>query len=617
MREAGVVAYSPTVPWAYPTLIGAISDAVSPVASAPAVGAYCFARDMGYVAGGLVAGTVTDAVGFGGSKAVSPRSPEPVVATLVPLLGEIHAKGLRVVTNGGGLNPAACAAALSAATAEVGVPLRVAHVEGDDVRGRLDELRAGGLRDMFTGEEVPGEGVLTMNSYIGARPIAATLERGADVVVTGRCVDSAVVLGPLMHEFGWADDDHDLLSAGTLIGHIVECGTQGVGGLFTDWEEVPGWDDMGYPVVECRPDGSAIVTKPEGTGGLVTPETVAEQILYEIGDPAAYVMPDVVCDWRDVSLEQAGADRVHVTGARGAAPTSTYKTTITARDGHRVTATSLFAGGDATGRARRCGEAILARAERIAGEQGLAPFSETSVEVAGSGDLCAPAEAPQSGREAVVKIAARHDDRRALDVLAREMVSLALVAQGMTGFVGGRPRPSPVIRLFHALVDKVGVPITVTLDGEASDVAVKLEGEGPRPGPVLPEADPPRREDAVEVPLRAIAHGRSGDKGNDANIGLIVRRPDLLPVIVEQVTASRVAEFFAPWLEGEVQRWELPGLNAINILLTDVLDGRGGTSSLRWDPQGKSYAATLLDLPIAVPVKLLDRVNAAGQSVSQ
>lgn len=531
-----------------------------------------------------------------------------VVDALGPLLGELHAKGIRVVTNAGGLNPAACAAALCAAADQAGVPLRVAHVEGDDLRPRLEELRAAGAADMFTGEALPSDGVLTMNAYLGARPIAQALGAGADIVVTGRCADSAVVLGPLMHEFGWSDADHDLLSAGTLVGHIVECGPQSLGGLFTDWQDVPGWEDMGYPVAECHADGTAIITKPDGTGGLVTPATVAEQILYEIGDPGAYVMPDVVCDWRDVELSQDGPDRVRVSGARGLPPTSTYKATTTILDGFRVMASAVFAGGDASGRARRCGEAILARAGRAITARGFAPFTATSVEVVGGGDLAAPAAGHVVGAEAMVKVAARHPEREALQILGRELMSFALVAQGMTGIAGGRPKPSPVIRLAHVLVEKAGVPVAVGLDdGTTVPVAVAPGAGGAPVTPVLPEPEPGTAAagDVVTVPLRAIAWARSGDKGNDANVGVIARRPELLAVIEEQVTAERVRALFSPWVQGEVRRWELPGLHAINVLLGDALGGRGGTSSLRLDPQGKSYGATLLDLPVAVPAALI------------
>jgi hypothetical protein len=505
------------------------------------------------------------------------------VEALTPLLGEIHERSIRVVTNAGGLDPAGCARALRAAAADAGVPLRVACVDGDDVSEHVDGL--------------------TANAYLGATPIASALERGADVVVTGRCADSAVVLGPLMHEFGWGADDHDLLAAGSLVGHIVECGPQALGGLFTDWADVPGWEDMGYPIAECRPDGTATITKPPGTGGLVTPATVSEQILYEIGDPAAYVLPDVVCDWREVRVEQEGPDRVRVAGALGGPPPPTYKVTATHLDGFRLTAAALFAGGDAVGRARRVGEAILARAGRLVAAAGHEPFAETSIEVVGSGDLSGPSAAALPAREALVKIAARHSDRDALRVLADEIAPMGLVAQGMTGLFAGRPRPTPVVRLDHLLVEKSLVRPRVELDGEMADVEVVPGTDRPAGSEPLPEADPPVVEDPVAVPLRRIAWARSGDKGNDANVGVIARRPEFAAHIAEQLTAARVAAVFDRWLEGPIRRYALPGLDAVNIVLHDALGGSGGTSSLRFDPQGKTYGAILLDLPIDVPAR--------------
>jgi hypothetical protein len=430
-----------------------------------------------------------------------------------------------------------------------------------------------------------------MNAYLGARPIAEALRMGADIVVTGRCADSAVVLGPLLHEFDWGDDEYDKLSAGTLLGHLVECGPQGVGGLFTDWADVPGWDNMGYPIAEVHPDGTAIITKPAGTGGLVTPASVAEQLLYEIGDPGAYLMPDVVCDWRSVTLELEGPERVRVSGALGRAPTTTFKATTTSLNGFRVVTNFMFAGVDAEGRARKAGEAILARTERLAGVK----LEASSVEVVG--------DAASGG--AVVKVAARHPERGPLEILGRELASLALVAQGMTGFFAGRPKPAPVIELTHLLVPKADVPVSVSLGGETHPVAVapgdpSTDISTPELGP----QDAPEGE-TVRVPLVLIAHGRSGDKGNHANIGLRARSPELYPVLLEQVTRDRIAAFFADFFDGVVHAWELPGLHAVNFLLEDVLGGRGGTSSLRFDPQGKSYAAMLLGIEVDVPQALL------------
>lgn len=526
------------------------------------------------------------------------------VDVLGPLLPEIHRRGIKVVTNAGALNPAACARAFEEAAQAQGVELKVAAIEGDDLTGDLEAVLAGEPRDMFSGDPLPPE-PMTVNAYLGARPIATALDAGADIVVTGRCVDSAVVLGPLMHEFGWSDSEYDLLSAGTLIGHVVECGPQCTGGNFTDWAAVPGWDDMGFPIAECRADGTATITKPEGTGGLVSVPTVSEQILYEIGDPGAYLMPEVSCDWRDVHLAEEGPHRVLVSGARGSAPPSTYKATATHADGYRVMTTAMFAGVDAAGKARRVGQALIARVERLIADAGHEPLLESSVEVIGAGDTFGPDHRHDTAREAVVKIAARHREKAALEIFSVEFAPMALVAQGMTGFFAGRPRVAPSIGVFHLLVDKASLTVQVRMGGDVHVVDVDTEGAGEvtrtppledGPASLAPTA-------GLTVPLRRLAYGRSGDKGNQANIGLIARRPEFAPIIREQVTAARVASFFAQYLGGAVTRWELPGLSAVNYLLDDVLGGRGGTSTLRYDPQAKSYAAMLLELPVTVPAE--------------
>jgi hypothetical protein len=528
------------------------------------------------------------------------------VTTLGPVLADIAARGVKVVTNAGAMNPRACAQALRAAVAEAGLSLRVAAVEGDDLLPRAEEVLAASPTDMITGATVPS-GPGSLNAYLGARPIATALGAGADIVVTGRCVDAAVVLGPLLHEYGWSDEEYDLLSAGSLVGHIVECGPQCTGGNVTDWADVPGWEDMGYPLAECFPDGTAVITKPAGSGGLVTPATVGEQVLYEIGDPGAYLMADVTCDWRDVRLEQDGPDRVRVSGARGRAATTTYKVTATHVRGYRALTTAMFAGVGAAGKARRMAEALLARTAALADAQGLGALSESSVEVVGAGDVLG-AGRDDSDTEAVVKIGVAGSDKATLEIFSREFVGFALVAQGMTGVYAGRPRVAPAFVVHHLRVDKATVPVVVVLDdGGAESIPVKIaEGDaGARTStPTLEEHAP--RADGEEVPLHRIAVARSGDKGNLANIGVIARRPELAEVVRDQVSAERVAAHFAHVLAGPVRRWSVPGLAAVNIVLDEVLGGTGGTSTLRYDPQGKSYAAMLLTMPVRVPAQLLD-----------
>jgi hypothetical protein len=270
-----------------------------------------------------------------------------------PYLKEIARQGIKVVANAGGVNPAGLSAALQQLIAQSDLKLKVAYVDGDDLRGQLDALRRAAPQDMFTGAAFPEGKVISANAYLGAFQIAAALEAGADIVITGRVVDSALALGPLIHEFGWSAQQYDLLAAGTLAGHLLECGAQVTGGTFTDWQEVPRWEDIGFPIGECHADGTLILTKPPGSGGMVSVGTVAEQLLYEVSNPADYIVADVRCDFSDVTLTQLGPDRVRVSGARGRAPTDTYKVCLTYEDGWRAIAYQpLIAPGAGAVRAR-------------------------------------------------------------------------------------------------------------------------------------------------------------------------------------------------------------------------------------------------------------------------
>jgi len=255
-----------------------------------------------------------------------------VEVAMASVLREVVDKGIKVLSNAGGVNPRACAEALQRLAQAQGLVLKIAVVEGDDALSRLDEFRAEDVRDIHSGQPLPAR-VMSANAYLGALPIVEALQQGAQVVITGRCVDSALPLAALMHEFGWSAQEYDLLAAGSLAGHLIECGPQATGGLFTDWEMVEGWDNIGYPIIECSADGSFVLTKPAGTGGLVSPATVGEQMLYEIGDPADYQLPDVRCDFTAVRMTAVGPDRVLVEGARGQAPSPSYKVSATYVDG--------------------------------------------------------------------------------------------------------------------------------------------------------------------------------------------------------------------------------------------------------------------------------------------
>jgi hypothetical protein len=525
------------------------------------------------------------------------------IAAIAPFLSEIKQRGIRVVTNAGGVNPQACRMALAEVARKAGVDISIATVTGDDVSLRADLLQAPGLKEMFSGAPAP-KVFTSANAYFGARPIARALDAGADIVITGRCTDSALALGPLMHEFGWQDDDWDMLATGSLVGHLLECGAQVAGGIHTDWRDVGGWDDMGFPLAECHADGRFTITKPENTGGLVTFGTVAEQLIYEIGDPASYVLPDVICDFTQVKLAEDGPDRIAVTGTRGRPCTDQYKISATYQDGYRAISMPTLIGPDSAERAQLLGESIIRRCERILSDRNMPGFDEVSIEVLGA-EVNYGTRAARAPREVVLKIGVRHKQRSAVEVFASEIAPMGTGGpQGLTGFFAGRPRVQPVVRLFSFLAPKADILPLVHLDDKPVNCTVAPGTNSPGPAPdTTSKPTPLDDEPMVDVPLVALAWGRSGDKGNLANIGLIARKPAYLPYIRAGLPASAVAEYFAHFCQGRVDCFELPGLHALNYVLHDTLGG-GGMASLRIDPQGKAYAQILMDLPIPVPARL-------------
>ena len=539
------------------------------------------------------------------------REKDPALGYATDVIGMIgrdlprfSEQGVRVVTNAGGVNPKAAADLLRSMAERVGVPIRIAWVEGDDLTERSEEISALGLTEMSDGSPPVAES-LSFNAYLGARPIAAALGAGANVVITGRCVDSALALGPLIHEFGWGPEDLDALSQGSLAGHLLECGPQSTGGVLTDWEDVSSWHDLGYPMAECRADGSFVLTKPEGTGGLVDVRTAAEQLIYEIGDPGAYLLPDVTCDWRQVELTQVGTDRVQVRGALGKAPPSTFKACAQVVDGYKIGGLVFIGGREAVKKANRFGSAFIRRAESLLERDGFAGLRDVDIEILGAESTYGPHARATGTREVIVKVALHHDSRRALGAVVRELGSFGLVVAGLTAGGRGLPKPTPLVRLRSYLVPRERFHPEIYLDGEPVPYEEPSATVSAVPPPVAELASEPFAvSDPVELPLIAIAHARSGDKGADANIGIRARHPDFLPLLKDQLSVDVVADWFSHRIEGPVQRYELPGIDALNFVLRDALGG-GGIASLRFDPQGKAYAQQLLDMPIQVPTAWL------------
>ncbi len=547
------------------------------------------------------------------------RNPQAGYATdfvstvMAPLAREIADRKIKVITNAGGVNPQACREAVLKACQAAGVKLKVALVLGDDLVPRADELRGIDIREMDTGAPLP-QRIASMNAYLGGFPIGRALAEGADVVITGRCVDSAVTLGAMIHAFGWGMDDHDKLAAGTLCGHIIECGAQCNGGNFTDWRLVPGYDDMGFPVAEVAEDGSFVLGKPDGTGGLISPATVAEQMLYEIGDPRAYVVPDVVCDFTGATFEQVGKDRVRVAGAKGRPATDSYKVSTTWPDGYKLSTIFMLGGREAAAKGQHSAESIIRKTRRMLADKGWADYRDVSIEVIGAEATYGPHSRARDSREVVVKIAARHDQKEALALLGREIAPMSTGGVvGMTGSFGaGRASPSPVIRMFSCLIPKSLVPVTVDLEGKQIALQEGARSGGFSPASLPAEAAPARGPAAPgrqTVPLVALAYGRSGDKGDNANIGIFARKAEYVAILEAEVTEEAVARYFAHRIKGPVTRWRLPGIGGFNFLLRQALGG-GGMASLKADPLAKAFAQMLLDMPVRVPAELARELSA-------
>jgi hypothetical protein len=532
------------------------------------------------------------------------------IEILEPLLGTLASQGIKVISNAGGINPLACAAALGAACTRAGVNLKIAVLQGDDLRPQLKHLSADGIQDMFSGAPLPPMCV-SANAYLGAPGIVEALAQGADIVITGRIVDSALVSAPLVHEFGWAWDDYDLLAQAALAGHLIECGAQCTGGNFTDWRTVPDYEHIGFPIAEIDSQGNIGITKPPGSGGLVTPLTVGEQMLYEIGNPYEYLLPDVICDFSNVSLEQQAPDRVHVCGAKGRAPGGQYKVSATWPDGFKCTASCLMAGIDAVAKAQRVSQAILAKTREMFRQRGWDDYRDTSVELLGSEATYGPQGNRDDTREVVIKIAVSHQRKEALVLFSREIAQAATgMAPGLTGIVGGRPTVYPMIRLFSFLIDKNACAPSVELEGRSIPVVLPAEASIAKAAATVDLPQPSASAD-VEVPLIRLAVARSGDKGNHSNIGVMARHPAYLPWIAASLSEAAVADWMQHTLDsvhGKVSRWYLPGSHSLNFLLENSLGG-GGVASLRIDPQGKAFAQQLLEMPIAIPSDLFTRME--------
>jgi hypothetical protein len=381
------------------------------------------------------------------------------------ILPSIRAKGIRIVANAGGVNPEACRRALvEVARASGATGMKIGTVTGDDILGQLDALIDAGvpLRNLDDGRPLSEirERVLSANVYISSFPAAEALARGAQIVVTGRSTDPGLVLAPLIAEYGWGEQAWDLLAAGTVAGHILECGAQCTGGNFSRWWEVEGWDRLGYPVAEIAPDGTFVVTKHQGTGGLVTVDTVAEQLVYEMGDRNSYLTPDCVADFTTIRLEQDGPDRVRVHGIQGRPATGMYKVSISYLEGYKAVGQLTVSGPDALAKARICADAIWGRLARA----GFA-FEKTMTEFVGVDACHAGLARNEAAPEVVLRVGVKDADRAKVDRFGKELAPLVTSGPpGVTGFAGGRPKAAEVLGYWPCLIPKERVTTQVVVE---------------------------------------------------------------------------------------------------------------------------------------------------------
>ena len=556
------------------------------------------------------------------------------VSQLAPLLGAIRERGITVITNAGGVNPGACARAVLRAATEAGVALTVAVVDGDDLMGRLDALLDDGVGfdNLETGDPFGPRrtGVLSANAYFGAEPIVRALAHRPDVVVTGRVTDTGITLAPIRHAFGWDPHDWDRIAGGIVAGHLIECGVQATGGNFTDWERVPGLGNEGFPVVEVEEDGAFVLTKQSGTGGLVSPAVVREQLLYEMGDPERYLCPDATVDFSGLTVAAAGEDRVRVEGARGGPPPGDLKVSASVRGGFSARGSLVVGGPDVRAKTAALETAFRDRLRADCEAVGVPFPDEFRVDLAGADaaqrGLADPARLDPS--EGLVRFAAWSPARESLQVFRKLLPSFILSGPAGLAVTGGAPAISEVVGYWPALVPRDRIPASVRVIRVSAGGTETVVGEETVrfEGPTAPANAPPaagKRSPTgvpaagplIETLLGAVAHARSGDKGDAANIGIVGRSAACYEWLRGHLTAALVAEWVRDVAEGPVVRYEVPGLWALNFILERALGG-GGTRSLLLDPQGKTLAQGILRRRVRIPAALLSTIPAEDRPLS-
>ncbi len=541
------------------------------------------------------------------------RDPEAGYARdFLPMLEGVLPKLLKdrtkIITNAGGVNPEACAHAIALLAKKLGLKPKIAVVYGDDILTRLDDLRGKGCKfdNMETGQgmaRVAGR-IESANVYFGAAPVVEALKSDPDIIITGRVTDTGITVGPMVHEFGWSLRDWDKLASGIVAGHIIECGSQACGGNFSDWHLIKTYKDIGYPIVEVDADGSFVVTKHPGSGGLVSLDTVREQLFYEMGNPKAYITPDVVSDFSTIQLAADGQDRVRISGVKGHEPTPLYKVSMAFADGFKCIGEIAISGPHARRKAEAFAEIFWGRAGK--------DFAATETEIFGYNAFHRSMSHAEEGNEVILRLGVRDADKEKLKRFGKHVPAVILGGPPGVTILGGVPQIKEIVSYWPALMPKSAVAPTVSLfeDGRFVNERVVHNTEtgnfalGADQGQV---ATKPSKsvQDAVAEAAKGrafydIALARSGDKGDTANIGVLARNPRAFAFLDEYLTAQRVKDLFQELCLGRVIRYKVENMQGFNFLLESALGG-GGTMSMRADAQGKTFAQALLRQKAPIP----------------
>ena len=536
---------------------------------------------------------------------------------LKSVLKKVMADGTKIITNAGGINPISCAKAIYELGLELGLRPKIGIVHGDDIMDRIDALQKGGaaFTNMETFEDFSKvkDRLEAANIYFGVAPVAEILKEPCDLVITGRVTDTGITLAPMVHEFSWSLTDWDKMASGIVAGHILECGSQSTGGNFTDWHKVESFHNMGFPIVEMRKDGSFVVTKHENSGGLVSVDTVREQLFYEMGDPRAYLTPDVVADFSSIKLEADGKNRVLVSGIKGWEPTPLYKVSMAYRDGYKCQGSVVVSGPKARKKAEAFADIFWGHCGELFAE------GDKETEYFGWNACQRSLTQKDDGNEILLKLGVRSDDKAKLRTFAKWIPAIILGGPPGVAVSGGVPKPQEIVSYWPALIEKdlvapkIGVLVEGKLGMEREVFSTPKGGfeakkadtdEAFEPNQSVEELLKEQEQEGWR-PLSSIALARSGDKGDTSNIGVLARSKEAYDFLGGYLTSQKMKNYFQELCFGKVTRYELPNLKGYNFLLDEALGG-GGTRTLRTDAQGKTYAQAILAQKAPIPDKLLE-----------